>query len=406
VVSLGIRRLLTATASSCLLAAMAPAGAQPPGDEPTADAADEVTERIREAQTQGGPYSKDLIDPLTTLSLQYLEQGRLALADAVIEQAMQVMRANYGLRTLEQAPLLRQRIRSEEERGNFAKAWELERALQRMAGANPDDLRSADVFHEIGDKRMDLLERYRSGERPPQLILGCYYNQRRSMFDQEQQPNCTAGSKDVAESAMLADAHRNYLRAIGVLLRQGRYADEQLLTLEQSLIESTYLYGGRYLPGRQSLGRLISYGVANGDSLSSRATALVHVADWDLLYEHRSRALEEYAETYEYLKRQGSSQAALDELFSPALPVVLPAFKPNPLAVATEPATGYVEVGFEILNVGTSRRIEILGASDNATRAAKDEVVRLIARSRFRPRTTDGDFARASQVVVRVALHD
>jgi hypothetical protein len=106
------------------------------------------------------------------------------------------------------------------------------------------------------------------------------------------------------------------------------------------------------------------------------------------------------------LKQQGIPRAALDELFSPAVPVVLPAFRPNPLAGAAEPATGYIEVGFEILNVGTSRRIEILGASDNATRAEKDEVVRLVARSRFRPRTTDGDFARASRVVVRVPLHD
>jgi hypothetical protein len=143
--------------------------AQPAIEGTADDTRSEIAERIRQAQSEGGPYAKELIDPLTTLSLLYLEDGQSVLADAVTEQALQVMRANYGLRTLEQAPLLRQRIRSEEGRGNFAAAWELERTLQTMARAHPDDLRAAEVFHEIGDKRIDVLERYRNGEFPPQL---------------------------------------------------------------------------------------------------------------------------------------------------------------------------------------------------------------------------------------------
>jgi hypothetical protein len=370
------------------------------------DAKTELAARIQRAQSEGGPYSKELIDPLKTLSLLYLEEGQDALADATTEQAMQVMRANYGLRSLEQAPLLRQRIRNEENRGNFAAAWELERTLLRIARAHPDDLRAAEVFHEIGDKRMAVLERYRGGETPPQLTLGCYYNEPQVFADPNQEPSCTAGSRDVAQQAMLADAQRNYLRAIGVLLRQGRYADEQLQTLERNLIESSYLYGGRYLPGRQSLGRLVSYGVANRVPLLSRATALVHAADWDLLFERRVFALEEYQQTYEYLKQQGVAQAAIDELFAPAIPVALPTFLPNPLARDAQQATGYIDVAFDILNVGTTRRIDILGASDNATKAAKDELVTLIARGRFRPRVKDGEFVRASRVVVRYPLHE
>jgi hypothetical protein len=52
------------------------------------------------------------------------------------------------------------------------------------------------------------------------------------------------------------------------------------------------------------------------------------------------------------------------------------------------------------------RRIEILGSSDNVAAAAKDDLVHLIERSRFRPRVTDGQFAHASRVVVRYPLHD
>ena len=88
---------------------------------------------------------------------------------------MQVIRANYGLRSLEQAPLLQQRIRSEEARGNFAAAWELEQDLITLARRQPNDLGAAPILHEIGDKRMDLLRDYLDGGIPPQIILGCYY---------------------------------------------------------------------------------------------------------------------------------------------------------------------------------------------------------------------------------------
>ena len=85
---------------------------------------------------------------------------------------------------------------------------------------------------------------------------------------------------------------------------------------------------------------------------------------------------------------------------------MLPTFEPNPLLGDDAPATGYIDVAFEIMNVGVSRRIEILGTSDNVTAAAKENLIHLIERSRFRPRVSDGQFARASRVVVRYPLHD
>lgn len=384
--------------------------AQPPVER---DPKSEIAERIRQAQSEGGAYSKELIDPLTTLSRLYQEDGRDALANAAIEQALQVMRANYGLRSLEQAPLMRQRIRSEEERGNFAAAWDLERALQTMAAAHPEDLRAAEVFHEIGDKRMDLLERYENGEFPPQLALGCYYagesytssEGARTHFTERHNDSCTSGSRRFARRAMRLDAQRNYAGAIHVLLRQDLYADERLQELERKLIRSSY-DGLQYARGRESLGRLFAYEVLKGESLASRTVAYLNVADWDLLFEHRPLALDAYEQTYKFLKQQGTPQADLDELFAPALPIVLPTILPNPLLGDDAPASGYIDVAFEIMNVGVSRRIEIVGSSDDATPAAKDALVRLIQRSRFRPRSTDGVFARASRVVVRYPLHD
>ena len=70
-----------------------------------------------------------------------------------------------------------------------------------------------------------------------------------------------------------------------------------------------------YRTGRQSLRRLLAYDVANAEPIVHSADALVPMADWDLLYEHRSLALETYEATHDFLKREGVEPTAMDALF-------------------------------------------------------------------------------------------
>jgi len=395
-VAFAIRRTLGTSlvvALATWLPAVASAQAAPSAEEQRRI----VAERIEQALAQGGPYSKGLIDPLMSLVELYQESGRHDLAVAATEQAMQVIRANYGLRSLDQASLMRERIRSEEERGNFGEAWDLEQALLTLASANPNDLRSAEIFREIGDKRMDLLRRYRAGEFPPQLVLGCYYLE---LPDH----NCTYGSRRVAMSAMLTDAQRHYAVAITLMLRSGQYSSAELRGLELDLIRSTWWYGGNYQTGRQSLRRLLSYDVASDEPIAGRADALVQMADWDLLYEHRPLALETYQETYDFLRREGVEPAAIDALFSPALPVVLPVFEPNSLA--TDGGDEHIDVSFEVTRYGFADRIRVLAKTANVSEEAEGQLVRLIARQRFRPRVVDGEFPRSTPVELRYYVSD
>src|SRR5678816_4732452 len=102
------------------------------------NALEQIAAEILEAQTQGGPYAKEVIEPLRDLSFVYQEKGERALELAALEQARQVVRANYGLSSLEQAPLMQQQIRAEESRGNFPVAWELEQALLTLAQKHPE----------------------------------------------------------------------------------------------------------------------------------------------------------------------------------------------------------------------------------------------------------------------------
>lgn len=369
-----------------------------------------VAERIQRALAQGGPYSKDLIEPLTSLVEFYQDDGRHDLATAATEQALQVIRANYGLRSLDQAPLIQERIRSEEERGNHTAAWDLEQALLTLARANPRDMRAAAIFHEVGDKRMDLLRRYDAGEFPPQFVLGCYYTEAGSITQE-----CIAGNRRTAIRRILEDAQRNYFAAIAVTFENMLFTSTELRNLELNLIRSAYSYGSRalcqgpcgganYQMGRESLHRLIAYDVANDSPLADRADALLQIADWDLLHNHRPLALDMYAETYQFLKREGVDPSALDAAFSPEIPVVLPAFQPNPLV--TIPNDAYIDVSFEITRYGNSERVRVMAKTANVSDEAETRLVNFIKRRMFRPRVVDGELARSATVVVRHYVHN
>lgn len=397
-----LRRCLTLGLGTAVCCAAAP--------QPTLDTAAEIerealSERLRAAQVEGGPYAKELIEPLTSLVSLYDESGNHDLAAAVTEQALQVIRANYGLRSLDQAPLLQQRIRTEQGRGNAAAAWELEQELLRLARAHRGDLRAAAIFREVGDKRLDLLRRYAVGEPAPEVQLGCFYRVYRvetGLLD-----NCSSGSRRAAIAGILKSAQRYYADAINVFRDAELYSSEELRALEMALIRSAYLHGtGDYQIGRESYGRLLAYDVASGASLRARLDALVQLGDWDLLYEQRPAALGVYRATYEFLQRQALDQSSIDALFSPSVPVALPAFLSSPLVSSSSPGAEHVDVAFDISRYGSSGRVEVLDASPGVSKDARRRLVQTIERTRFRPRFVGGDLPRETRVVVRYYVND
>ena len=372
----------------------------------------EIVDRIREEQALNGAYSAALVEPLTTLSLLYQESGDRGLAILAIERALQVQRANYGLRTLDQAPLLLQWIKNAETMGNFKMAWDLEQALLMLAHRNPNDLRTVPILREIGDKRLDLLERYVKGEEfPPQIILGCYYDPVRYDSMPSEQRNCYAGSRRVAIQAILWEAQRYYSDAIRVMQRNELYSSDELRNLEMELVRTSYLHGRNPAVGKESLRRLLAYDVANAAPRETRVESLVQMADWDLMFANgrseNDAVLATYEAAYRELEKAGTSQASIEETFSPKTPVVLPAFLRNPLASEQTPESkGYIDVAFEISKYGKSDGIEIIGRTNNVTDAAERNLVRVIARSTFRPRLTAGRVAENSPIVVRYYLNN
>lgn len=431
------------------------------------DPEQQALEKVQEVLAASGPNSPDLMEPLTRLIVLYIEDGKEDLAAVAIERAVEVIRVNNGLYTLDQAPLIQELIRVEETRGRHAAAWDLEQSLLTLLRRHPDDVRTVPFLRDIADKYMVVLDDFVAGEKAPQVELGCFYKE-----SINSEGSCAAGSRKTVIHGLLGEAQRHYSDAIAVLLRNGLYGSDELLDLEMQLLRvvaSLRLFdadpnqshltfvprfagpgsmepwrsrtaaitqlatwtppsttdapaeeanaaawleprSGRlnqsYYRGRQSLGRLYSYAATTAGPTPRLAGALVQLADWELLYSHHGQAVELYAQAYAMLEENGAAHEPIEQLFSPPLPVVLPAFEPNPLAAdeAREPV-GHIDVEFEITKYGRARRIEILGA-ENAADADVARLDKLVATSRFRPRLTESGSPDATPVVVRYYLYE
>jgi len=435
--------------------------------EPAADPQQLAFERVQEVLATSGAYSPDLMEPLTRLIVLYVESGEDDLAAVAIERAVQIVRVNNGLHSLDQAPLIQQLIRIEEGRGRANVAWDLEKSLLTLVRRHPDDLRTMPILRDMGDKYMGLLDAFVAGEKPPQIEIGCFYKE-----TIKADGTCSAGRRSTVVHGLLGEAQRHYSDAIGVMLRNELYGSEELRDLEMQLLrvvaalrlfdaepEQSHLtyvprYAGAqsmepwrsrsaaitelatwtppptsdapteadsaawlgqhdarlnhsYYRGLQSLGRLYSYAATTAGPTSPQlADTVVQMADWELLYSHHSQAVELYARAYAMLEESGATGEPIAKLFAPPIPAVLPTFQPNPLAADdTREPKGHIDVGFEITKYGRARKIDILG-SENAADGDITRLDKLVATSRFRPRLTDAGSPDATPVVVRYYLYD
>ncbi len=392
-----------------MLCAPVATGAPANADFDHATAAEQrIQDSIASELAAHGAHSEALIPLFTELGHLYRESGLQAPAVAAFEEARGVVRANYGLSSLDEAPLVQELIRIEEQLGYIQEPWRLEHELLALAAAHPDDLRAVDIYRDMGDKRLAMLNRYLAGEFPPQLILGCYYHWPLSWVKQlAREVNCTAGSRGDLIRGVTAEAWSYYSASIKTLMDHRLYSSAELRDIETRIVRGAYELRA-YPAGRRSLQRLLSYDVANGEPLVTRVDSLLRIADWDIVTTQATgsrddwdSALATYEQAYAKLRMEGVDPASIEEFFAPEVPVVLPTFAPNPLVSEPTDTAGYIDITFEITKFGRARRVRVLDTTTNASREAEKEFIGQISRSVFRPRLIDGRVADAAPIVMR-----
>jgi len=204
------RTLVTMTGIVALAIVAAPSTLFAQRDSPAAeDAVQELVTEIAEIQSSSGGNSTDLIEPLTALSLLYEESGDYELALALIEETTQVIEVNYGLHTVDEALQMRRTVRIERARGNDEAAWNDEQEMLRLIRRrrHQAEARVIPILEEIADQRREILARYRAGEFPPEIVLGCYYSE--LAYDASGTPRhtgCGSGQRDTVIRALSDEA--------------------------------------------------------------------------------------------------------------------------------------------------------------------------------------------------------
>jgi hypothetical protein len=378
------------------------------------DPEEQIFEQLREIETQNGPNSVQSIVPMTELALIHQENGDHELALVMIEQARGVVSVNHGLYSLEEVPLLRMAIQSEEARGNAAGAWDLEQELLSLVARYPGDERTFPVYRDVARRRANVLTEYEHGGFPPQIIIGCYYGIE----------SCRAGSRSAVIWRLRGEIGHYYRTAMYTLLQNDPSSDELRVFLDEVL--PVVHEHNVFVDIANAFRLLLEQESTNAMSPQRRADTLIQIADWNVTGLHRSPRrsrseylgslphserttavtydelpLAQYGQAYEDLKKAGIDQTSIDAIFAPRTPVVLPAFLPNPLVSEASGAIGYIDVAFEVTRHGYAENIEVLGATESVIRRVERDLVRLIEESPFRPRMINGEFAERSRVEVR-----
>jgi len=418
-------------AGLALLAAIALPCAAVAQGEPASDRERQLLAQLEQQRRRGDENSPALIQPLTDWGLLREEQGRLDEAAEALGNARDILRYNYGFSTLEEALLLADLVRVEEARGNAEGAWKLEQEQLALVGEHPNDVRTVPILRAVADKRMDILNRYREGHLPPQIVLGCYYARISSIYAllvREAYPDagvpmlmgCNHGSRAIVVTSLLMEARTYDAQAIDVLLQTGGYAGDDLPEILTDLLrKSDELQRG--LPQYRDafvdefFDRVLGYESRNEAYARRRAEILVQVADFNLLRAHRtgqsaalSRVIEQYQQAFVQMDKEGVEPAAIERIFAPRVPVALPTFRVKALIAADEAEDSgrHVDVGFAVDANGRSESVRVVGATPGVTRAEQRELARAIEQSSFRPRFVAGRAAALSPVVVRYYLDD
>jgi len=378
----------------------------------------ELIARIEAEQTLHGINAADLIGPLTDLALFYREHGDRGLAIAAAERAVGIVRMNLGLKSLEQAPLIGLLSQTEESRGNVERSWALEQELVELVKQHPGDLGTVPIWHDLAARRAGVLQRYRSGEFPPQIYLGCYYSG--GPLQPHGASGCRAGSRGDVIGALWGEAQTYRWTAVRTILGNDLYASGRLDELAAAVVDDCRRYRVDPLdPCADEAGLVDQLAYEVGSSVP-RVDALIRIADWqvvgppwwhpfpELMFRLPTGdcigcggALETYRRAYRQLEREGVAQAVIDRIFAPRVPVVLPGFGRNPFSEPVGGSGRYIDVAFNVTEQGRAVNVEIRDATPDVSRHERLDAITRIENRRFRPMMTNGEFVDAAPVVVR-----
>lgn len=359
---------------------------------------------INDIEYQGGAWDPGLTEPLRDLGAIYAEQGTHELAVDAYARAMHVSRVNAGLDSLEQIPMVESMIDSYLALGDWDKADQYQNYLyytQRKA-FGLDDPRMVPVLDRMASWNLRVFNA-RWGEAVGLRLHSAYYLLR-------------AASRIVSVHFGPEDErYLNYLRdTAGTAYLISRYQGliEEATRPEFNSVQDMYvdqLYKVRpinergYQEGLQALQQVVEYYAEHAPRSEEHARAVVHEADWYLLFERRRTAAQAYSDAWQMMQALENGPELIQEIFGSVTP--LPQFSDRIKALTTTAdieqrapnarQAGFIDIEFDVTPYGAVLDLEVLNEDETLDARVLSVLRRAVRDTTFRPRLENGEAVRS-----------
>jgi len=380
---------------------------------------------IQNLELSEGIFSEQLPQQLLALGSALQDSGDPDAALEFYDRAAHITRVNQGLFSTQQIPILERIIDNYLSRGDMESADEQQRYMfylqQKSFGSDSTDLLPA--LNNFAEWNMFAFSA------PP---ANSYYAN--PLKDGSNLNPTVIRSLDEANFRVerLIHAQNIYWSIIQILLDNFGMQDPRLLDFEKRLALTNYYFATTvateldtmsltvaepshttstpqfpapsisnmgYRHGREALERRRNYMLEMpAVPVIEQAKAGLDLADWMLLFNRqRVKSLEMYQTLHDELNPNNNNQEITD-IFSPALPILLPSFiypfnSRATLGIPPEQALvyqGYIDVEFKLNRFGKTSDINVLSASTDPNDNLQQMLVRILQRSIYRPRFASG----------------
>jgi hypothetical protein len=371
-----------------------------------------LAESIQAEQTIEGTFSPGLIYDMVTLASLYQDIDDHVAAIAVLDRAKQIVRVNNGLSSLDQAEMLQKMIVSLEAMGRFGTAALERNELLSLARGHPTDLRVGAIFAEVAAARVAAIRRWLDVDKNARPII--YGSGPSGMDDRFESTMALIRSGMTSAQQIYGDA----IRATGI---NGSPGGPDLYEIEANLMKTYWMQADHMRLffdtatskheiresldeiGQKSYERRVVYSEALLRPSTEKATALIELGDWHLLFKNDRDADAAYRRALDTLKRAAVSAEQIDALFTPSPdPMLIPVFAPHLIDEAQAQAySGYVDVVVDLDAYGRSDAVRVSSRSGPATSTIVRRLEKYIAKSQFRPLFVNGQRVEKNGVALR-----
>lgn len=384
---------------------------EPPG--PTREALSGAVEKrldsVSEEAAENGERSSALIDDLTSLAALYEKLGQHDSAIAALEDAIDVIRINYGLYSLEQVGAVESLVENQEAAGQYAQAAEQRRYLRELIRRNAGDPRIVGILTGFAAAEMESAHSLLGVRAPPEISVSVREGPASPSYGVRPGPRLRPAL------AALYSARRDYATAIKAAVEAGSGNVADLFALEDAIVDTVY-FEVAHPELHNQRGRPAFVGALGVDVLKAKVTnsvnfnrtgvevakALIELGDWYLLVAANGMALDQYRAAHDLLVMGGVPRDTLDEILSPEIPPVLPVLPPGVADPGRERAPrGYIDAAVTLNRYGGVRTVEVIDASPGTSRAIEHRLRQYVNLRRFRPRFADDELIRNDEFTAR-----